>query len=246
MAFTLGDWNDILNRINALIANNGLSATPLPLVVGQHRWSVTDIVAARNKLTEIGSTLIFVAPLVKWTQVIIDELNEAIDGFYLLQAFVLSFTHRFDVVVNINFKYPGWGGGYGVPGTTYAATCSSVVGVADFLVNLTAPNPYPGYYTPIGSVSILETLQPIPPGIIAPVGRTNLVYRGTVDTRDFPITVQGTIDMDARPTYSRYWYGYGDIGYDWAYYINQYASSLFATYTPAWWGTPLTYSIRHV
>ena len=77
--FKRSDWNGILQQINALITANGLSAAVLPTVPNGHRWSTADIQAARNKLNEISLVpLVFAAPLVKWSQAIVDELNAAI------------------------------------------------------------------------------------------------------------------------------------------------------------------------
>ena len=77
--FKRSDWNGILQQINALITANGLSAAVLPTVPNGHRWSTADIQAARNKLNKISLVqLVFAAPLVKWSQAIVDELNAAI------------------------------------------------------------------------------------------------------------------------------------------------------------------------
>ena len=77
--FKRSDWNGILQQINALITANGLSAAVLPTVPNGHRWSTADIQARANKLSEISLVpLVFAAPLVKWSQAVVDELNAAI------------------------------------------------------------------------------------------------------------------------------------------------------------------------
>ncbi len=80
---SLDAWNDLLGRINALVANPPEGCDPLqelPLVQAPHKWSETDISQARAKLTEICSDNVFHAPSIgKWRQEIIDELEEAID-----------------------------------------------------------------------------------------------------------------------------------------------------------------------
>ncbi len=77
--FKLSDWNSIVQAINALIAKSSSSTPSLPIITAPHRWSVADIVAARNALIAIctnGPT--FNAATVKWTQAIVTELNTAI------------------------------------------------------------------------------------------------------------------------------------------------------------------------
>ena len=77
MAFTRSDWQAVIDHINGLITSNSLSAKPLPAAPTNHKWSVQDITEARNKLAEISNGQVqFVAPLVKWSQVIIDELMQ--------------------------------------------------------------------------------------------------------------------------------------------------------------------------
>jgi hypothetical protein len=81
---TLDGWNGVLERINALATNppEGCDAVDeLPLVEAPHRWSETDIAAAREKLNEICSNNVFDAPSTgKWLQAIIDELDAAVDN----------------------------------------------------------------------------------------------------------------------------------------------------------------------
>ena len=81
---TLDGWNGVLERINALATNppEGCDAVDeLPLVESPHRWSETDIAAAREKLNEICSNNVFDAPSTgKWLQAIIDELDAAVDN----------------------------------------------------------------------------------------------------------------------------------------------------------------------
>jgi hypothetical protein len=81
---TIERWNGLLGRINALARNppDGCDAVEeLPLVTAPHKWSETDIAAARAKLGEICSTNSFDAPSTgKWLKATIDELEEAIEN----------------------------------------------------------------------------------------------------------------------------------------------------------------------
>lgn len=81
---TLEAWNGLLGRINALATNppEGCDAVEaLPLVESPHKWSETDIAAARAKLNEICSNNVFSAPSAgRWLKAIIDELDAAIDN----------------------------------------------------------------------------------------------------------------------------------------------------------------------
>ena len=81
--YTKSSWNYLLTRINNL--NNqapGICTPfqpPLPLVGEKHRWSVSDIVAARSRLQQICKDNTFTAPLTRWSNAILDELNAAIN-----------------------------------------------------------------------------------------------------------------------------------------------------------------------
>ena len=78
---TRTNWNDLIQRVNSLIASNSLSAAPLSEVAPSHIWRPSDVEAVRTKLQEICTNApTFSASLVKWTQAIIDELNAAING----------------------------------------------------------------------------------------------------------------------------------------------------------------------
>ena len=81
---TIDGWNGLLERINYLADHPSEGCdpiAPLDLVTAPHKWSETDIAAARSKLVEICSDNVFYAPSTgKWLQTIIDELDEAIDN----------------------------------------------------------------------------------------------------------------------------------------------------------------------
>ena len=81
---TIDGWNGLLGQINALATNppEGCDALEeLPLVEAPHKWSETDIAAARSKLVEICSDNVFAAPSTgKWLEDIVDELYTAIDN----------------------------------------------------------------------------------------------------------------------------------------------------------------------
>lgn len=81
--WTRAKWNDIIQRVNALIVPCDYAdyLDPLPEVDAGHIWSATDISAVRNRLQWMCRN----APedwceRVKWKQEIIDELNETIDN----------------------------------------------------------------------------------------------------------------------------------------------------------------------
>jgi len=77
--WTRADWNDLIDRINGLAYEGCVIGDELEEVAEGHIWSVQDITDARDKLTEICSNAPgFSAETVKWTQEIIDELNDAI------------------------------------------------------------------------------------------------------------------------------------------------------------------------
>jgi len=77
-------WNGLLGDINYLAEHppEGCDpVAPLELVTAPHKWSETDIAAARDKLTEICSENVFYAPSTgKWLEAIVDELWDAIDN----------------------------------------------------------------------------------------------------------------------------------------------------------------------
>jgi hypothetical protein len=82
---TLDAWNGLLGRINSLASFPPEGCDPvdeLPLVSAPHKWSIEDITAAQNKLTEICSDNTFTAamPGGKWRALYIDELDEAVDN----------------------------------------------------------------------------------------------------------------------------------------------------------------------
>jgi hypothetical protein len=80
-AYKRTDWNSIIQRVNALCQSPsaGCDAVALLDEVGEnHRWSVQNIQAVRDKLTEICSENTFTAELVKWKQDIVDEIEAAI------------------------------------------------------------------------------------------------------------------------------------------------------------------------
>jgi hypothetical protein len=79
--WTRDKWNEIIQQINDLSENppEGYSALPsLEEVPENHKWSVADIEAVRDRLLAICTANIFSAELVKWTQDIIDEIETAI------------------------------------------------------------------------------------------------------------------------------------------------------------------------
>ena len=81
MAFKRDDWNALIDKVNALITSNGLSAVPLADVAKGHVWKKSDVTKVRDKLTEIctnGPT--FAVTLNKWSSKLISELEAAIDG----------------------------------------------------------------------------------------------------------------------------------------------------------------------
>ena len=84
MAWTLNDWNDILNRVNALATNPPEACSyiaPLPLATDPHIWSFADIRAAQNILKQICPDNEFVDPIRPyWSQATVDELNDAIEN----------------------------------------------------------------------------------------------------------------------------------------------------------------------
>lgn len=75
---TRAAWNTLIGQINSLAAScTGVS--PLPTVGPSHIWTVADIQAARNKLTQVCSTTTFSpTALTLWKQSIITELQNAI------------------------------------------------------------------------------------------------------------------------------------------------------------------------
>jgi len=81
---TIDGWNGLLERINYLCAHPSEGCdpiAPLELVTAPHKWSETDIAAARAKLVEICEDNVFYAPSTgKWLQDIIDELDSAVDN----------------------------------------------------------------------------------------------------------------------------------------------------------------------
>ena len=77
--FKLSDWNAIVQAINNLITRSGSSTSKLAVVTAPHRWSVADILAARAALfAACANGPTFRAATVKWSQAIVDELNQAI------------------------------------------------------------------------------------------------------------------------------------------------------------------------
>jgi hypothetical protein len=78
---TIAAWNALLGRINALASAppSGCTAKAvLPFVSAPHRWSQSDVMLARNKLSEICSTNVFNAPIDKWRVGVTDEFEAAI------------------------------------------------------------------------------------------------------------------------------------------------------------------------
>ena len=79
--FTREDWNGMIARFNDLADRGCTDAVQLPEVPEKHRWSVTDIEDVRDALTAMcNDAPVFSASLRKWSQDIIDELNDAIDN----------------------------------------------------------------------------------------------------------------------------------------------------------------------
>jgi hypothetical protein len=78
--FKLSDWNGIITDVNNKIDDCDCELPYLPLADSNHLWSAADIVAMRTTLQNlcIGSSPTFTAPLVKWSQAIVDELQTAI------------------------------------------------------------------------------------------------------------------------------------------------------------------------
>jgi len=78
--WTRYDWNNIIQDVNDQIESCGGEVPPLSEVSPNHKWSVGDIVAVRNKLIEIcDDPPSFSAPLSKWTTEMVDELENAIN-----------------------------------------------------------------------------------------------------------------------------------------------------------------------
>jgi len=81
---TLEAWNRLLDRINSHAQYPPPPCDPvaaLSLVSPPHKWSASDIQAARAKLSEICSNNVFSAPSTgRWRRAIIDELEAAIDN----------------------------------------------------------------------------------------------------------------------------------------------------------------------
>jgi hypothetical protein len=79
-AWTNGNWNAIIDQINALIASCGGSVAPLTEVAPKHIWTVDDVTLIRNTLTQLcsSSNPTFSASTRLWSQAIIDEINNAI------------------------------------------------------------------------------------------------------------------------------------------------------------------------
>lgn len=76
--WTRDNWNGIIRQVNDRI-EQCQAGDPLPEVREGHIWSVADIAAVRDKLTEIcDNAFEFSTELLKWKQDIIDELNDAI------------------------------------------------------------------------------------------------------------------------------------------------------------------------
>lgn len=83
MAWKREDWNDIIQRINDLVQNpdSGCDTlTPLDEVDPNHIWTKQDVIDVRDKLQEICNENTFNEVLRLWSQVVIDEINEAIDN----------------------------------------------------------------------------------------------------------------------------------------------------------------------
>jgi len=78
--WTRAKWNEVIQEVNDRI-EQCQAGDPLPEVSEGHIWSVADIVAVRDKLTEIcDNDFEFSAELRKWKQDILDELDNAIDA----------------------------------------------------------------------------------------------------------------------------------------------------------------------
>lgn len=76
MAWKREDWNDIIQRVNAL----DCIGSPLPLVEPSHILTKSDIQTIRDKLNDICTNHpTFSQPLRKWKQSVVDEINAAID-----------------------------------------------------------------------------------------------------------------------------------------------------------------------
>ena len=77
------DWNDIIDAVNALAQNpdSGCTAVdPLEEVGPDHIWTIGDVQAVRDKLTEICDENTFPEELKLWKQSVIDEINTAINN----------------------------------------------------------------------------------------------------------------------------------------------------------------------
>jgi hypothetical protein len=79
--WTRDDWNDIIQRVNAISDSGCSSGTPLPEVAENHIWTIDDIELVRGRLTQMCSNSpSFTTDLEKWKQEIIDEIEEAIEN----------------------------------------------------------------------------------------------------------------------------------------------------------------------
>jgi hypothetical protein len=85
-AWKNSDWSNIISEVNGLAINPPRNQCdygpsplePLPMIGPDHKWSKDDIRAVRRKLLEMRDDNRFEAPLVKWSESIISEMEWAI------------------------------------------------------------------------------------------------------------------------------------------------------------------------
>jgi hypothetical protein len=142
MAFKRDDWNALIDKVNALITSNGLSAVPLVEVAKGHVWKKDDVQLVRNKLTEICTNHpAFSVTLNKWSQKLIAELSAAISACQCS-----SLLTCYEVTQTICGYYHEDGSLVGTQTYYYAATSQAVVDAIIAANSWTQPYAYgPGY-----------------------------------------------------------------------------------------------------
>lgn len=77
--YSRAEWNELIDTINTLATDCGVTATPLEHVDPNHIWAKSDIRAVQGRLQQICEDNVFTDPIPDlWLQSIIDEIMAAI------------------------------------------------------------------------------------------------------------------------------------------------------------------------